>query len=612
MKRFLTTLLLLLVSCVSLNAATVRSTNFIVTADTQEIAEKAAQKAEMKRVELARYWFGREFPRWAEQCPVRVIIDPSKGASGVTSFAFNNGQVYGWEMQVQGPEPQVMDSVIPHEVNHTIFASYFGRPLPRWADEGAAGTTEDTDQRELLNNYLHQIKGTQFYIPVRSLVRMTEYPQNQRYIGSLYSEGHSLTTYLLHRKNPETFIKLLCDFQTNGWEPAFRDNYGFDSIEDLEASWLEWVANGVPVADSPVKDERPTLVAFVSTNCGPCKKFKADNAAGHFKQYRVYIVYVDNGLQWCDLNYNEQIDPGEVEQGKRLYSDFVRKTGVQVSSVPLFWIPGTVEYILGYSEAIKLLSWARDTLKKLIGIIFRGEPAVVITQPQPVDPSTITPIPKVPDSATEEPSPFTLQPKEKEPEKEPEPTAEAESEEIDWSAVNLVVLVSKDSSKIGLVNLIKGPLTRKIREMIDSKVTVTVITETAEPTAYNAVVSETNVTPEPVYVLVLVDKQNIGLKGLIASRVEKSLLSKHDRELTDARIEIIFKRTDSKTYDAVTTAIEQKEPEKVYEWKTWILALLSSLAGSTIPLLFKPVRSAVWGMFKKKPDTEGLELSTNG
>ena len=58
------------------------------------------------------------------------------GAGGATSFVFDQGQLFGWQMTIQGSDERLMDWVLPHEITHMVFASHFGHPLPRWADEG--------------------------------------------------------------------------------------------------------------------------------------------------------------------------------------------------------------------------------------------------------------------------------------------------------------------------------------------------------------------------------------------------------------------------------------------------------------------------------------------
>ena len=51
-------------------------------------------------------------------------------------------------MTVEGSLERILNSVLPHEVTHTIFAAKFGRPLPRWADEGGAVLSEDATELE--------------------------------------------------------------------------------------------------------------------------------------------------------------------------------------------------------------------------------------------------------------------------------------------------------------------------------------------------------------------------------------------------------------------------------------------------------------------------------
>ena len=69
-------------------------------------------------------------------------------------------------MNVQGSLERILDSVLPHEITHTIFATHFGRPLPRWADEGACTTVEHSTERrkqeQLLIQFLTSNRGIAF------------------------------------------------------------------------------------------------------------------------------------------------------------------------------------------------------------------------------------------------------------------------------------------------------------------------------------------------------------------------------------------------------------------------------------------------------------------
>ena len=59
-------------------------------------------------------------------------------------------------MHIQGSRERILDSVLPHEITHTIFATHFGRPLPRWADEGACTTVEHVSEKAKQDNFLIQ------------------------------------------------------------------------------------------------------------------------------------------------------------------------------------------------------------------------------------------------------------------------------------------------------------------------------------------------------------------------------------------------------------------------------------------------------------------------
>ncbi|HEV3344153.1 MAG TPA: hypothetical protein VG125_27505, partial [Pirellulales bacterium] len=105
--------------------ASYRTPNFIVRAGTPEFAKEVGQAAEQYRRELAIEWLGHEMPIWFQPCPITVEDGPRLGAGGATSFVFDHGDVFGWQMTIQGSRERILDSVLPHEVTHTVFASYF-------------------------------------------------------------------------------------------------------------------------------------------------------------------------------------------------------------------------------------------------------------------------------------------------------------------------------------------------------------------------------------------------------------------------------------------------------------------------------------------------------
>lgn len=225
-------------------AAEHRTANFVAYAPTPELAKEVAFTAEQWRDRLAVEWLGKKLPKWSRPCPIQVKVGQI-GAGGATTFNFDGGEVYGWRMNVQGTRERILDSVIPHEVSHTIFASHFRRPLPRWADEGAATLAEAEVEQRRQDLHLKQVWGSG-KIPLNSLLSMTEYPTDMRDVMTLYAEGYSLADYLVQKGNRPRYLRFLDDAEKNGWETALRKHYGIEGVAALEGQWGKWVVAGSP------------------------------------------------------------------------------------------------------------------------------------------------------------------------------------------------------------------------------------------------------------------------------------------------------------------------------------------------------------------------------
>jgi hypothetical protein len=239
-------------------AAEVTTRNFIIRAPSPQLAQQAAQLAEKYRRELSLEWLGYEIAPWDEKCPVQVIIDRFPG--GETSFAFvrndsgEQAQPIGWQMKVFGPPDRLLDAVLPHEITHTIFATHFGRPLPRWADEGACTTVEHESERaknhRLLIDFLtgKPSRG----IPFNRMFTMTEYPHD---ILPLYAQGYSLAKFLIRQRDRQTFVAYIGEGLQRSdsrdslaaWNEVTQKYYGYKDLSDLQLKWLKWVESGSPL-----------------------------------------------------------------------------------------------------------------------------------------------------------------------------------------------------------------------------------------------------------------------------------------------------------------------------------------------------------------------------
>ena len=233
-----------------LHAAVYKTANFIVDASTPAFAQLVAETAERFRSELAVAWLGQELPKWSKACDVKVTTAPDLAAGGETVFTFSNGEVYDWKMTLQGSEERVLDSVLPHEITHTILASYLRAPAPRWLDEGMATSVESDVERmryrTMLVDFLHTKRG----IPFNDMISMKEYPKD---LTPFYSQSFSVCEYLIlvgGRRRLIEFAK--AGYDSNNWDAALKKYYNCESLGDLQAEWVEWVRKW-DVANKPAQ-----------------------------------------------------------------------------------------------------------------------------------------------------------------------------------------------------------------------------------------------------------------------------------------------------------------------------------------------------------------------
>lgn len=230
-------------------AASLRTQNFLITAPTPQLANAVAEAAERYRRDLAIHWLGQPLPPWPNPCPIQVVAGSNLAAQGVTTY--NPAPVRDFQMEVIGTPERILDSVLPHEVTHTVLATYFGRPLPRWADEGICTTVEHVSERSKHEAKLREFLRSRRGIAVNQLFLMKEYPPD---VLPMYAQGYSMCRFLIDQKGPRNFIQFLGDYmQHPSWTANVKRHYDYDSLKELQEYWLAWVAAGGGPVDKYVK-----------------------------------------------------------------------------------------------------------------------------------------------------------------------------------------------------------------------------------------------------------------------------------------------------------------------------------------------------------------------
>jgi hypothetical protein len=276
--------------CAPACASGYRTTNFTVVAPTPQLAKEIGDAAEQWRRDLSIEWLGKELPNWSQPCPIKATVAPHLGAGGATSFVFDRGEVFNWDMKIQGSRERILDSVLPHEITHTIFASHFRQPVPRWADEGACTTVEHRSEVAKQERMLIEFLTTHRGIGFQDMFAMKEYPQD---VLPLYAQGHSLSTFLIGQRGRREFLSFLGDgMRDENWQRALKAHYGYPHLLALQNSWMDWVRSGRPAlhgADDAtlVADAQPAIqpngggvTAAVTAASGPMARPAAPSEAG--------------------------------------------------------------------------------------------------------------------------------------------------------------------------------------------------------------------------------------------------------------------------------------------------------------------------------------------
>jgi hypothetical protein len=258
-------------------AADYRTANFLVAAPTETLARRIGDAAEQYRHTLAIEWLGRPLPRWSRPCPIQAQVAPHLGAGGATSFVFDRGEVFNWTMSIQGSEERILDSVLPHEVTHTIFATHFRQPLPRWADEGACTTVEHPVERARQHRLLIEFLTTGRGISFPQMFAMREYPAD---VLPLYSQGYSLARFLIDRGGRHTYVAFVADgLATDDWSAALAKHYGISDVAQMQHVWLDWVKQGCPAPPAMLAAAPPQPAGWVPTARGQSPDAPAAPAA---------------------------------------------------------------------------------------------------------------------------------------------------------------------------------------------------------------------------------------------------------------------------------------------------------------------------------------------
>lgn len=268
---------------------------------------------------------------------------------------------------------------------------------------------------------------------------------------------------------------------------------------------------------------KPELLVFTAPYCAPCAEWKRD----YLSNSRGLKIALDR--DWLVEIVDTSSPAGQVKAGQ-----------YRVQSVPAF-VPANYpeKQVSGYRNPEWLLAQLAPYVQAAAAR--RGEK--ITPTPDPVGSAAAAGV----DLSKIDPVLFERAGK------TPEPP-------VDWSDVTIVCVASNKTPT--LLRLLEGPAKRGLSEISDGKASLEVVAESRRPRAYAQTVQAAGIDPNPLYVLILVEKQDLGLKGFIVSKVEQKLQSVlSEKVYSKVPIEVVFQRQTSADFDKIKVAVESEEPE---------------------------------------------------
>lgn len=265
------------------------------------------------------------------------------------------------------------------------------------------------------------------------------------------------------------------------------------------------------------------LVLFGADWCGPCKLYNKEA-----EETGVELLYIkESSKHFAEWK-----------------TSFERHTGRKLDRYPMFWVENTAEFkAVDYKPGLlqRIAGWFAATVKGIVAT-FIGE------QVAPEESGVYVPPRPVP----EESASFDLPP--------------TPAETLDPANITIVILAAMQDAGalkgVGIklaISKAEGPLSRAINEKIGSKATLILIPQRTKPDKFAAVTSAARITANPAAVLVLIKKQSLGLKSLIAGKVESMLTGKVPDSVP---VELIFERIHGQDFETISRAVLVRDVEQ--------------------------------------------------
>ncbi len=220
--------------------------HFVVTGTDKEQCARVGEALELHFDALAPQFKVAEFT-----LPCNVYIHSTRAryleaakveewAPAHTTWKTQFGRVTRHEIITYRDCPQLLSSVLRHELTHLLLAAALGYPrhMPLWANEGTAVMSEPGFKQAYYLRHLGQAALQRRLFAIKELLACREYPPKER-VDVFYAQSFSLVQYLVTRGTFERFIAFLKDYRDDSDWDTWKHHYRIAGAPQLELEWEE-------------------------------------------------------------------------------------------------------------------------------------------------------------------------------------------------------------------------------------------------------------------------------------------------------------------------------------------------------------------------------------
>jgi len=211
-------------------------TNYIVYADSQELATKILSQSQRFRKELAITWLGREIPDGACRAIITQGVSPSR-REGRTSLIGDSQRSHHLIWLTLGEDGRFED-LLASEIARTVLAWHDHDGLPPWIYEVAASRHDDAQRTSERRATLRWFSRTGNWPGLHRTFDQEVFFSLER---AGYNMAASVGSYLLSRGGHRTLLAFAAAGCANGWDSALQRHYDIKSTAELQTRWQRWV-----------------------------------------------------------------------------------------------------------------------------------------------------------------------------------------------------------------------------------------------------------------------------------------------------------------------------------------------------------------------------------